>query len=107
LNNPLRVGRIVDRDAIDSHGFSRVVIAPHIQGIADINHLVYRNTEDVSQSSDAICFVDARPGYVDRCRAAGSDRELRNKLLEDRFDPSPLGHIGVPFILFLQRGLLT
>ena len=48
-----------------------------------------------------------RPGYVDRCRAAGSHREFRNKLLQDRFDLSPLADIGVPFVFFFQGGLLT
>jgi hypothetical protein len=56
---------MVDRNAIDSHGFSRVVIASYIQGIADVNHFVYRNSEDVSQFPDAVSFIDARLGYVD------------------------------------------
>jgi len=82
LNNPLRIIGIVDRNAIDSHGFGRVVIATHIQGIADINHLVYRYTEDVSQFSDAISFIDARLGYVDSYLAS----PVFNLLSPDLFD---------------------
>src|ERR1035438_5377340 len=36
-----------------------------------------------------------------------SDRKLGNERVKDSFDLLPLGEVGVPLILFFQRGLLT
>ncbi|MGA9980358.1 MAG: hypothetical protein WBQ08_17190 [Candidatus Sulfotelmatobacter sp.] len=106
MDNPLGLVGILNRDTTHSRCFSRVVIAAHVQGITDINHLFYRNTEQVSKFSDAVGFVNARLGNVNRRRTPDSDRKLGNERIKNRFDLLPLASAAIPATVEKPRVLL-
>src|SRR6202011_4521313 len=63
--------------------------------------------EHIAELSDAVSLVDAMLGYVDRCRPAETDRELRDERIQNGFDLLAFLEIGVPGLLVGKRGLLA
>ena len=98
--NALRLIGTLDWDAIHTCLFGRIIVPSYEQGISDVNHLFQRNVQEVSQLSDSVCLINAWLGDINGCRASNSDRKLRNESVKNRFDPLPLGVIGIPFVLF-------
>src|ERR1035437_6061657 len=106
LGDPLGLVRTLHRDGDDARFFSRVVVATDEQGIADQDHLLERQAEDVSQLSDSVRLVDAGFGHIDGRGAAHSDGEPGKQGVEDRLDLLTLRVVGVPLFLLLQGSLL-
>ena len=87
--------------------FSRIVVPAREQGIPDIDHVLNCNAKDVAELSNPVGFVDAGLGDVNGCRAAQSHGKLRDKLIEECLDLLPLGEVGVPCFLCIERSLLS
>src|ERR1035437_1841060 len=73
LGDALGLVRTFYRDRNDAGFLGRVVVATDEQSIADEDHLLEREAEDVSQLPNAVGLVDAGFGHIDRGGAAHSD----------------------------------
>src|SRR5664280_2273011 len=102
LGDALGLVRTFYRDRNDARFLGRVVVATDEQSIADEDHLLEREAEDVSQLPNAVGLVDAGFGHIDRGGAAHSDRELRKQPVEDRLDLLSLGIVRVPLVLLVE-----
>ena len=107
FDNSLRLIGVSNRNGNNACLFGRVVVSAYKQGVPDINHLLHRNAENVSQFLNSVGFVNARLGDVNRCRTTNSDREIGNQSIKCCFDLLPLGEISIPFLLLFERCLLA
>lgn len=70
LNHQLGFIGASNRDTNNTYLLRRVVVASWKQGVSYINHLVKLDTQDISKFPNAVGFIDARLGHIDRSRAA-------------------------------------
>jgi hypothetical protein len=100
FDHQFRLLGTLDRDGLYACFFGGIVIPAREERIADVNHLLRRNVQEVSQLGDSVCLIDARLGDIDRCRAPDANGKFGNIVVKNRFDLLPLGVIRIPFILF-------